>query len=595
MEQRTRRADFRPRAHPHPQRARAVGAGRAPRSGHRRSSTSRDVRRLVESLLPGRRASVAPTPTRSVRTSRGSTSIRLGLRDPDEVEASRDDVPGLAELFPAYRAARWPSAARSTSTSRSTAPSRCCSPTGRSAASMQRSCRHLLVDEFQDLTPAHVLLVRLLSLPDARRLRRRRRRPVHLRPRRRRPGVPHRLRARCSPAPATTPCTSTTAARSRSSTAPARCSATTAAASPSRSMPGPTSDDDRRRAARSVEHAPRRRRHVRWPRRCRAGSPTRRWTPSSIAVLARVNSLLLAPHVALHAAGVPIASVLRPDVLERTGLRAALAYLRIAAARRCDATPTTSSRSCAGRPAACRSGSPSASHRRATWTARRQLAGLADQVRGQGRPEGAAPRRRPARRRRRRPQPARPASPRGRPRRRRPGRGDEPARPHAAAARARATSTTSTACSAWPTCTPTAAGFEPWLREPCSSARPPRAASRCRRSTASRAGSGTASPCSASSDGIVPHRLAEDVEEERRVLHVAITRGRHRVAVLADRIAPRPVPRRAHRPGTPSAGAGSSRRAPATAGHEQAGAASHARRHGRRAQRHVRRCRTGAA
>jgi DNA helicase-2/ATP-dependent DNA helicase PcrA len=30
---------------------------------------------------------------------------------------------------------------------------------------MQRSCRHLLVDEFQDLTPAHVLLVRLLSLP----------------------------------------------------------------------------------------------------------------------------------------------------------------------------------------------------------------------------------------------------------------------------------------------------------------------------------------------------------------------------------------------------------------------------------------------
>jgi hypothetical protein len=33
----------------------------------------------------------------------------------------------------------------------------------------------------------------------------------------------------------------------------------------------------------------------------------------------------------------------------------------------------------------------------------------------------------------------------------------------------------------------------------------------------------------------MPHRLAEDVEEERRVLHVAITRGRHRVGVLADR------------------------------------------------------------
>ena len=35
-------------------------------------------------------------------------------------------------------------------------------------------------------------------------------------------------------------------------------------------------------------------------------------------------------------------------------------------------------------------------------------------------------------------------------------------------------------------------------------------------------------------DGMVPHRLAEDVEEERRVLHVAITRGRHRVLVLGD-------------------------------------------------------------
>jgi DNA helicase-2/ATP-dependent DNA helicase PcrA len=36
-------------------------------------------------------------------------------------------------------------------------------------------------------------------------------------------------------------------------------------------------------------------------------------------------------------------------------------------------------------------------------------------------------------------------------------------------------------------------------------------------------------------EGIMPHRLADDVEEERRVLHVAITRGRHRVLVLGDR------------------------------------------------------------
>ena len=47
-------------------------------------------------------------------------------------------------------------------------------------------------------------------------------------------------------------------------------------------------------------------------------------------MLTRTNSLLLAPHVALHGAGVPIASVLRRDVLQRVGLRAAL---RVAARR----------------------------------------------------------------------------------------------------------------------------------------------------------------------------------------------------------------------------------------------------------------------
>lgn len=39
-------------------------------------------------------------------------------------------------------------------------------------------------------------------------------------------------------------------------------------------------------------------------------------------------------------------------------------------------------------------------------------------------------------------------------------------------------------------------------------------------------------------EGILPHRLAQDVEEERRILHVAITRGRQEVAVLTDRARP---------------------------------------------------------
>ncbi|MEJ7764536.1 MAG: 3'-5' exonuclease, partial [Acidimicrobiales bacterium] len=53
--------------------------------------------------------------------------------------------------------------------------------------------------------------------------------------------------------------------------------------------------------------------------------------PADVAVLARVNSLLLAPQVALREAGVPVASELGEEALRRTGVQAALAYLRLAA------------------------------------------------------------------------------------------------------------------------------------------------------------------------------------------------------------------------------------------------------------------------
>ena len=56
---------------------------------------------------------------------------------------------------------------RSTSTTRSTARSRRCCGNRRHAAAAQASCRVLLVDEFQDLTPAHLLLIRLLAGPEA--------------------------------------------------------------------------------------------------------------------------------------------------------------------------------------------------------------------------------------------------------------------------------------------------------------------------------------------------------------------------------------------------------------------------------------------
>jgi DNA helicase-2/ATP-dependent DNA helicase PcrA len=41
-------------------------------------------------------------------------------------------------------------------------------------------------------------------------------------------------------------------------------------------------------------------------------------------------------------------------------------------------------------------------------------------------------------------------------------------------------------------------------------------------------------------DGLMPHALADDVEEERRIFHVAITRGDTAVQVIADATARRP-------------------------------------------------------
>ena len=53
--------------------------------------------------------------------------------------------------------------------------------------------------------------------------------------------------------------------------------------------------------------------------------------PGDVAELARVSASLLAPQVALAEAGVPVLPHVGDELLGRTGLRTALAYLRIAA------------------------------------------------------------------------------------------------------------------------------------------------------------------------------------------------------------------------------------------------------------------------
>jgi superfamily II DNA helicase RecQ len=51
--------------------------------------------------------------------------------------------------------------------------------------------------------------------------------------------------------------------------------------------------------------------------------------------------------------------------------------------------------------------------------------------------------------------------------------------------------------------------------------------------------------------GLFPHRLSADVEEERRIFHVAITRARHQAVVLPDATGPSPFVDEMHRPAPP--------------------------------------------
>jgi hypothetical protein len=54
-------------------------------------------------------------------------------------------------------------------------------------------------------------------------------------------------------------------------------------------------------------------------------------------------------------------------------------------------------------------------------------------------------------------------------------------------------------------------------------------------------------------DGLMPHALADDIEEERRIFHVAITRGDTAVHVVADEESPRPFLEELLEPAPPEA------------------------------------------
>ena len=138
---------------------------------HRRVEVidERAVRDLVDTLV----GELAPRRRRRAMTDplaawmEALSASRLGLRDPVGVEQDyAPDVPGFAELAPAYAEALDDQGVVDFDQQIVRAIDVLLTdPVARAAA--RRACGVLLVDEFQDLTPAHLLMIRLLAGPRA--------------------------------------------------------------------------------------------------------------------------------------------------------------------------------------------------------------------------------------------------------------------------------------------------------------------------------------------------------------------------------------------------------------------------------------------
>ena len=90
--------------------------------------------------------------------------VRIALRHPERVEAERNDVPGFAGIFETYRAGLG-ERDECDFDEQVYEAIRLLLADPELRARWQRRCRHLLVDEFQDITPAYLLLLRLLASP----------------------------------------------------------------------------------------------------------------------------------------------------------------------------------------------------------------------------------------------------------------------------------------------------------------------------------------------------------------------------------------------------------------------------------------------
>ncbi|MGA0893349.1 MAG: ATP-dependent helicase [Ilumatobacteraceae bacterium] len=144
----------------------AIVNGRPPfaaQSGSLATLDEPEVRRIISQLVRfPRRRHADPVATWIEALS----AARLGLRSPSDIEARYDgEVEGFADFVPRFRAELHRRQALDFDEQVHRAIEiLLAEPAARSAA--QRACRMLLVDEFQDLTPAHLLLIRLLTGAD---------------------------------------------------------------------------------------------------------------------------------------------------------------------------------------------------------------------------------------------------------------------------------------------------------------------------------------------------------------------------------------------------------------------------------------------
>ena len=93
------------------------------------------------------------------------SAIRLGLTAPQRSKRPSPTRSGIAEGFDRYRAALAEAGAVDFDEQIYRAIEILLTDPDGPGASPRPACRYLLVDEFQDLNPAHLLLIRLLAAP----------------------------------------------------------------------------------------------------------------------------------------------------------------------------------------------------------------------------------------------------------------------------------------------------------------------------------------------------------------------------------------------------------------------------------------------